>query len=53
MSVFHSIETDSGTHVNPDPVDNGDKDPQREADSSDPCVPKVRNTRKCVVTSSL
>ena len=53
MSVVHSIETGSEAHVNPDPVGNGDKDPQREADSSDPCVPKVRNTCKCIVTSTL
>jgi len=53
MSVVHSIETDSGAHVNPDPLGNGDKNPQREADSSDPCFPKVRNTCKCMVTSTL
>jgi len=53
MSVVHSIDTGSGTHVNPDPLDSGDKNPQSEADSSYPCIPKVRNTFKCVVTSSL
>ena len=53
MSVVHSIEPGSVAHINPDPVDTGDKDPQREADSSDPYVPKVRNTCTCIVTSTL
>jgi len=53
MSVVHAIATGSGTHINPDPVDTGDEDPQREADSSNPCVPKVRSTCKCIATSTL
>jgi len=44
MSVVHNIETGSGTQIKPHPVVTGDKDPQREADFSGPCVPKVKNT---------
>ena len=53
MSVVNSIETGSVAHINPDPVDTGDKDPPYEADSSDPYVSKVRNRYTCIVTSAL